>query len=228
MSSTVRTLIVGAGGFGREIYWWMQSHSDPRWAASFAGFLDDDDQALQEFTSYAPGVVGSISGYVSRPDEQLVMAVADPAVKRKLADDLRMRGARFATFVHSSATVVPNAIIGPGCVLCPGSIVSCDTGIGEFVTMNVYACVGHDGRVGDWSTLSPHAQVMGNAKLGQGVFLGTHASILPGVSVGDFARIGANSLVIRQVRAGQTMIGVPATRLEFPSVTSTSPQRKSA
>jgi len=229
MSSTERTLIVGAGGFAREVYWWIQSHADLHWADSFAGFLDDDRLALEGFTDYSPGVVDSISGYQPRPGDHLVMAIADPTTKLRLAEELRGRGAEFATFVHSNTIIVPNAKIGYGSVLCPGSGLSCDTMIGEFVTMNAYANIGHDGEVGDGCTLSAHTEVMGKAKLGRGVFMGSHSSILPGVSVGDFAKIGANSVVIRNVRPGNTMMGVPATRLDFRSApSSTPPERRAA
>jgi len=228
MSSAGRTLIVGAGGFAREIYWWMQSHTDRRWAQSFAGFLDDNRQALADFRDYAPGIVDSISGYQPQPGDQLVMAIADPVTKLKLAETLRSRGAEFAAFVHSNTIIVPNAKIGYGSVICPGAGLSCDTTIGEFVTMNAYAGVGHDGQVGDGCTMSAHTEVMGKAKLGRGVFMGSHASILPGVSVGDFAKIGANSLVIRNVRSGNTMMGVPASKLDFLSAPSPVPERRAA
>jgi acetyltransferase-like isoleucine patch superfamily enzyme len=42
------------------------------------------------------------------------------------------------------------------------------------------------------------------------VFLGSHATIMPGVRVGEFSVVGAGSVAIRGVKAGQTVIGVPA------------------
>lgn len=220
-----RTLIVGAGGFGREVYWWMQSHADPHWGRSFAGFIDDDQHVLDCYPDYAPGVVHSIADYRPIHGDQLVMAIADPLTKLQVADSLKSRGCDFATFIHSSTTIAPNARIGYGCVLCPEALVSCDTILGTFVTMNVYASVGHDSHLGDGCTMSGHADVMGNARLGRGVFMGSHASVLRGVSVGDFARIGANSLVIRKVHERATMVGVPAKKLEFMAAETSSPQR---
>jgi serine O-acetyltransferase len=46
--------------------------------------------------------------------------------------------------------------------------------------------------------------------LGNDVFVGAHATILGGVTIGDGARIAANSLIICDVPAGATAIGVPA------------------
>jgi serine O-acetyltransferase len=46
--------------------------------------------------------------------------------------------------------------------------------------------------------------------IGNDVFIGTGAVILGEITIGDGARIAANSLVIRNVPAGATAIGVPA------------------
>lgn len=46
--------------------------------------------------------------------------------------------------------------------------------------------------------------------IGSGVYIGAGAKVLGGVRVGDGARIGANAVVLRDVPAGCTAVGVPA------------------
>jgi serine O-acetyltransferase len=46
--------------------------------------------------------------------------------------------------------------------------------------------------------------------LGNGVYVGAGAKILGGVKIGDRARIGANSVVLCDVPAGKTAVGIPA------------------
>jgi serine O-acetyltransferase len=50
----------------------------------------------------------------------------------------------------------------------------------------------------------------GGAVIGDHVFIGCHASIIGAVTIGDDATVAANSLVISDVPAGCTAIGVPA------------------
>lgn len=44
-----------------------------------------------------------------------------------------------------------------------------------------------------------------------GVFVGVGARILGGITIGEGARIGANAVVLRDVPAGATAVGIPAT-----------------
>ena len=179
-----------------------------------AGFLDDNIGALSGYDHRLP-VVGTIRGYDPDPSDALVMAIGVPQVKLKVARSLIERGAAFLTVIHPTAMVGERVSLGDGCVVCPNVVITCDVHIGAFVTLNVKATVGHDARIGDGCTLSGHADVTGCARLGEGVFLGSHASVLPGVQVGDFATVGAGSVVVKRVKAEQTVIGVPAKALRL-------------
>src|SRR6185295_16383804 len=53
--------------------------------------------------------------------------------------------------------------------------------------------------------------------IGNDVFIGARATIIGKIKVGDGARIAANSLVISDIPAGTTAIGVPAKVLRVPA-----------
>src|SRR3954447_14246058 len=50
--------------------------------------------------------------------------------------------------------------------------------------------------------------------LGEGVVVGAGAKILGGFSVGDGARIGSNAVVVKEVPAGATVVGIPGRIVE--------------
>lgn len=69
--------------------------------------------------------------------------------------------------------------------------------------------------------MGPHCQLFQQVTLGTGptpgvprlgahVFVGAGAKILGGVTIGDYAVIGANAVVITDVPAGATAVGIPA------------------
>jgi sugar O-acyltransferase (sialic acid O-acetyltransferase NeuD family) len=212
-----RLLIIGAGGFGREVLGWALAvpAESREWEA--AGFLDANPAALDGFPC-GHTVLGDPATYVPGPDDVLLPAVADPATKLRICRDLKARGGRFVTLLHPSVIVGPACRIGDGCVLCPRVTLTTNVTIGDFVTCNAYSGFGHDSVIGDGCTISSHADVTGVVRLGEGVFLGSHATVLPRVDVGDYAVIGASSAVVKNVPARATMMGVPAKQIAgFPA-----------
>lgn len=205
-----RLLIVGAGGFGREVLQWSRDAGLDTGDWSLAGFLDDNPGALADAGPVDLPVIGGIRDYQPREDEWLICGLGAPRTKWECVSALVARRARFKTVIHPSALLGQHVRVGQGCVLCPGAVLTTNVKVGEFVVLNCYSSVGHDGVVGDWSTASGYAALSGKSRVGVGVFLGSHAVILPGVKVGDWATVGAGSVAWRSVPPHTTVFGVPA------------------
>lgn len=205
-----RILIVGAGGFGREVLQWTRDAGLDRGGARIVGFLDDNPDALTGSGPHDVPVLGPVATYRPRPEDRLVCGLGVPSVKQRCLPGLVARGARFLTVVHPSAAVGANVRLRPGCVICPGCVLTTDIELGEFVMLNCCSTIGHDSQVGDYTTLSGHACVNGHCRLGRAVFLGSNAVVLPGVQVSDGATVGAGSVAWKTVPPRTTVFGVPA------------------
>jgi sugar O-acyltransferase (sialic acid O-acetyltransferase NeuD family) len=203
-----KLLIVGAGGFGRELYVWASQHPDCGRAWELEGFLDDNAHALQSFGSFAQ--VMPLTGHVVDPAKLYLCGLGLPPMKEKLLQPLLAAGANFPVFIHPRAVVGDRVKFGRGVVLCPGAIASADIALGDFVMLNLHTTVGHDASVGAWSTLSSHCDVTGRVQVADRVFMGSRVSIIPGQTVGSGATLGAGAVVIRDVPAGVTVVGNPA------------------
>jgi sugar O-acyltransferase (sialic acid O-acetyltransferase NeuD family) len=206
-----RLVIIGAGGFGREMMSWIKDiENSDRY--ELIGFLSNNKNDLTGYDIDYP-ILGDPETYEPKPDELFVCAIGSPKTKLRICRSLKAKGGQFLSFVHPTVVVGQNVIIGEGTVLCPGAVVTADVRIGSFVMLNVYASVGHDVVIGDGCTLSGHCDVTGFASLGEGVFMGTHAAVLPNAVVGDYAVIGAGSVVLKKVRPNATVFGVPAKQI---------------
>ena len=82
------------------------------------------------------------------------------------------------------------------------------------VLLNVGASVHHDAKVGAFSEIGPGARVLGDSKIGEGCLVGAQATIMPGISLGEGVRVGAGAVVTKDVPAGKTVVGLPATPLK--------------
>jgi len=202
-----RTLIVGAGGFGREVLHWARD-AWPQQAALIAGFLSADADILAAKDHSLP-IVADPAAFEPRPGDALVLAIGIPAVRRRVAEDLLARGAEFLTLIHPSAIVCDSAMIGAGSILCPGAIASDSAQLGRFCLVNYHASLAHDTSAGDFAVLSPYATLAGAAHVAPDVFLGLHASVGPGVNVGPRSKIAANSCALADVPADVLVCGVP-------------------
>jgi sugar O-acyltransferase (sialic acid O-acetyltransferase NeuD family) len=204
-----RVIIVGAGGFGREVYNWAKDHPDCGSAWEIAGFLDDNPAALEGF-DYPKPILGQVGAHRPAATELFLCGVGTPAIKRALCEQLLDRGATFLTLVHPSVTLGKNVKLGNGVVLCPGVVLTCDIRVGDFAMINCLSSAGHDVCIGNWATVSAHCDLTGHTKLGESAFMGSGARILPNKEVGPRALVGAGSVVLGNVPADSKVFGNPA------------------
>lgn len=100
---------------------------------------------------------------------------------------------------------IGNAVeAGPGLMLTHGNVViDGRTRIGKDCQINPWVTIGlSNSRRYGFSADGP--------TIGDNVHIGTGAKILGPITVGDFARIGANAVVIDDVPANTTVVGIPA------------------
>lgn len=204
-----RVVIVGAGGFGREVLQYVRDTFAGDRGIAVKGFLDDAPPDLRPFALGVP-VLGDTASYRVEPDDRFVVAIGDPATRRRLVERLASRGATFINVVHPLSYVSAAATLGTGCIVAPYATVGAHATIGDHTVLTFYASVGHDARVGSYCAFSPHAVTNGGTRIGDGVFLGAHAIVNPLKSVGDGAKVAAGAVVYRAIPPNTFAVGNPA------------------
>lgn len=208
-----KLVIVGAGGFGREVYGWLKDAQQFQEEWYLSAFYDDNAKALESYDYDIP-LFSDIANIENIADCLFVLAIGEPKTKEDITKRFEAQGARFINLIHPSAVFGKNVALGKGCVVCPNVTLTCDIVTGDFVTFNVSSTAGHDVIIGDYATLSGHVDVTGFARIDKGVYLGSHAVVIPGVQVGEYANIGAGSVVIRKVKPYTSVFGNPAKKIK--------------
>jgi sugar O-acyltransferase (sialic acid O-acetyltransferase NeuD family) len=196
-------VIIGAGGFGREVLAWAR-HAEP--GRKIKGFIDDNLSALNGFTKNL-SVVDRAIDYLPDPLDVLVCAVAEVELKRRWVNRMINRGGAFARLIHPTVILGENVQLGTGVILCHHTVVSSDARIGDYVSVDLHSTVAHDAVIGRWSRINRHVDIMEGAVLGEGVTVGSHACIMFGVKIGDGAVVGPGAVVAESVAAGATVQG---------------------
>jgi len=121
---------------------------------------------------------------------------------------------RYFTLVHPSAYVAPNVRIGYDTFVGFHVCIMPNTVIGNHCSFRSSAHVGHDWVIGDGCFVGPNSSLLGRGVLGHGVHIGPNVSVKERIRIGDYAIVGMGSVVVWDVQAGSTVIGVPAKPLQ--------------
>lgn len=200
--------IIGAGGFGREVLQWIKDINKvtPRW--EIAGFLDDDANALDSIPCDYK-VVGAISNWEPKEDEEFVLCVANPKVKQAIAEKYKAMGAVFPNIIHPTAIVTDFTELGEGVIMWPNAKVSVNSRCGNFTTI-LSKDFGHDNVIGDYCFVAANTTILRNIVIGDRVFIASNAVIANDIHIGNDAYIGMGSIVMKDVPDGYKTFANPA------------------
>ena len=212
MSALQKLVIIGAGGFGREMLAWAEQSVQVGREWEIKGLIDDNMEALRH--TRTPGkLLGNIADYQPASDEVFICAIGVPSIKMKCSELIAARGGRFTQLIHRTAVLGHNVEMAEGVILCPYAVASANNRLGRGVALNLHASVDHDATVGDWTQINCHCDLTASVQVGSEVFFGSRVSVIPNVKIGDKAYIGAGSVVLRDVAPGVKVVGVPARRI---------------
>jgi sugar O-acyltransferase (sialic acid O-acetyltransferase NeuD family) len=200
-------IIVGAGGFAREV---LGIYIDLKREKDVIGFVEEQSARAGELINGKPVRDTSYLDLASEQERPLVILAIGSTKRKRLAHKLRNNGYFFDTVIHPSTIHSRWVHILEGTVIAPGVILTCQIEIGRHVIINLGALIGHDVNLGDYTTVSPGAKIMGRATVGREVFVGTNATILENIEIGAGAIVAAGAVVTKDVPEMALVAGIPA------------------
>lgn len=204
-------IIYGCGGFGREMALLiMQINAiNPEW--NVLGFCDD--YTMKGSIVDDLEVFGGLA-YLNdrRKPTAVLLAIADPRVRKRLRKGIENPFIDYPVFVHPSVLPGDSARnnFGEGCILAAGNILTTNIQLMPFVIINGACTVGHDVTIHEFASIMPGCSISGNVTIGSEAMVGTGAKILPSTKIGARSKVGAGAVVIKDVDADTTVVGVPA------------------
>lgn len=191
--------IIGAGGFGREVYWSlsMMERINTVFFVDDEYWADGDDKIL-------PLSLLDVDKY------EVIVAIGDPKLRERLIERLP-KNTKYFTHIHSSVQILgDDIIIGEGSIICAGCILTTNIKVGRHTHLNLGTTIGHDVVIGDYFTTAPGVRISGNVEIGDKVYLGTGSCIKEKLTIVDDVTIGMNAAVVKNITESGTYVGVPS------------------
>lgn len=194
-------LVIGGGGHAKAVVG----------AAKISGYdvravYDDDPNKWGKGILGVP-IFGPINRILDAPRMPVIVAIADAATRKALADRLPLE---WATLIHRMAIVDATAEIKPGSVIFAGVVVQADARLAQHVILNANATVSSDCELEEYVHLAPGVDIAHGVKIGTGTFFGIGAVATSGVRVGAWTVVGAGAAVNCDLPDRVVAVGCPA------------------
>ncbi|MDP4126513.1 MAG: NeuD/PglB/VioB family sugar acetyltransferase [Bacillota bacterium] len=201
----MKIAIFGTSGFAREV-------ADLCWANGYQNIvfigIDPKESVLFEYNVIDESRIEDLN----KQDYSFIIGIGNNLVRAKIFE--KYNHLNYINLIHPSATFGKSQ--KEKFDKCVGNIITAgvrftnNIEVGNFGIYNLNSTIGHDCIIGDYVNLCPNASVSGNVQLGSKAFVGTNATIIQGKILGECSVIGAGAVVIDNVPANCTAIGVPA------------------
>jgi len=182
----MRTLILGAGGFGVAVREALQlslgaSHCEVH-------FLDDAYPSKPAFPKI--DIVGKFADLqkIGRSYDNALVALGRNDVRRAQIEAIKRLGMSLATVIHPSAIVSSLAQVDGGSIIMGASVISAGCRIGQGVIINAGTILDHDVVAEDYTHLSI------GCRIASGVHIGRSSTLYAGCVAGYGVSIEKNSV----------------------------------
>jgi sugar O-acyltransferase (sialic acid O-acetyltransferase NeuD family) len=206
MSTLDNLVILGAGGYARQLYHVVMRIKK----YNVLGFCDETLPPGETKSYEGMSVFRELDQFNPSSDHwKLVSAVGEGRVRKRWYDELGSRYP-FCSIVDPTCIIAADAAIGSNVCILGQSICSSGCNIGNNVIINWQVLVSHDVMVGENTSIASSVNLTGACQIGRNCEIGTGATVLPKIRVGENVTIGAGAVVTKDLPSNCTAVGIPA------------------
>jgi sugar O-acyltransferase (sialic acid O-acetyltransferase NeuD family) len=178
------------------------------------GFVDDVIEK-QGKSEYGFEVFGR--GVIDKYKEAKVLAVPGSPQnflgRSTVIQSLKLEAVRFATVIHSKASVSKHAKIGYNTLIMAGVVITSNCVIGNHVCILPNSVVHHDTTLGDYTLIGSNTLIAGNVSVGENCYIASGSNIINGIEIGSKSLVGLGSNVINSLNTNSKVVGNPAKQI---------------
>lgn len=202
-------IILGAGGHAKVLI-----NALGLSGVEMIGILDADEKKLGS-SILGIEVIGNDEKVFDYKNDKVMLVngigtIKVASLRKKIFDEFRAKGYRFAAVIHPSAIISSDVEFGEGVQVMAGAVIQPGVRIGDNAIINTGAIVDHDCSVGAHAHISPGVTLSGSVIVGEGAHVGTGASVIQGITIGKMSLVAAGAVVVKDVAEGTVVKSVAA------------------
>jgi sugar O-acyltransferase (sialic acid O-acetyltransferase NeuD family) len=201
-------VIIGASGLGREVFDLAHFCYGNLECFKVKGFLSDNPSNIDKM-GY-PSVLSTVSDYELEEGDVFFCAIGNVQDRKKTIEIILAKGGKFINLIHPTAIISPSAKIGSGVAIKAFCSIASDVKIGNYTYLQSSVIIGHDVSIGDFCQINSFSFFAGCVQVGDLCTINAGAKLIQSVVVEEGSKVGMGSVVLRKVKKGTTVFGMPA------------------
>lgn len=140
--------------------------------------------------------IEKLAEYYGNTEVKLVLGVGYNkmgAIKESLFNSLTDRGYDFVNYIHPTAIISKDVVLGTGNNILEGVILESGVKIGNGNLLFGGSMIAHDTEVGNFNSFSVKSVVAGCSKVSNNCFVGANATVRDHLIIDDYVLIGAGA-----------------------------------
>lgn len=202
-------VIIGAGGFGREVQWLIERINIKINRYKILGYIDDNVEIGKNINGYE--VIGNtdLLKYTNK-ELSVVCAIGNADVRMNIINKIKEnKNLEFPNLIDPSVCISQFVNFGEGNIICAQSILTVNINIKDFCIINLDCTIGHDVVLESYTTVYPSVNVSGNVIVGKNSEIGTGTQIIQNCNIGEKTIIGAGAVVVNDIPENSVAVGTP-------------------
>jgi len=199
-------IVAGSKGFAKELLEIL--YRDLK--LTQISFFDNINQDLPVKLYDKYNIIRSFNELEKCKDNEFCLGVGTPKARYILYNIFTKNNKTVQTIISNKSTIGSfNTIIGKGCTIMDGVVITNDIIIGNCSLINLNCTIGHDSVIGEFCDISPDVNISGHCIIGNYCSIGTGSVIIPNIKIGNNCVIGAGTVITKDIPDNSVVVGVP-------------------
>lgn len=200
-------VIIGAGGFGRELFNHIKGINEIKPTWNLLGYIDEKATSTPEGFP----VLGNMEDFLKMDRKiRYFIGIADMTARERIARRCKEAGFTAAVLIGPECIIAPDVEIGEGTIVAYGCALMNNVKIGPFCILQGSSCFWSGTELGAFTSVMTASYFGRNVKIGKYNYFGLRCNVNDGVSTAEQCTFGACASVLEDATVPGTYVGVPA------------------